>query len=79
MPIRLDAEFVQERNNDAFVLPDESKKQVAVVDERVAILSSQRNAFVECLGGFYRKAISVQHALTYVLRYLIRRQLICCS
>ena len=59
--VHIDAELVEERDDDPLGLAKQREQQVPVVDERIAVLARERNALVECLGGFHREAISIQH------------------
>ena len=55
------AKLLQNRNDDPFVLREEGKEQMEVVNDRVARATRCRDGFVERFARFDREAVCIDH------------------
>ncbi len=57
----VDAEFLQDRHDDPFLLIEQHAQEMGIVNERIAGAARERERVVQRIGGFDGEAIGVQH------------------
>jgi hypothetical protein len=58
---RAHAELLQQRNDDAFILRQQRREEVQIVDERIAIPPGLCERLVQRFGGLHGKTVGIDH------------------
>jgi hypothetical protein len=58
-----DADLLQNRNDDSFVLLEQSAEQVEIVNDGVAGTAGRRRGLVQRLAGFHGKTVWIDHVI----------------